>query len=392
MSQPKNASLGYLPLHACADHCGRTHALVPWIYFGIWFTSLAFYSDRASRSGTQTDFHPTTSTSTNMTDPAPGAPDTAAERRKSIGKYVKRMSSVFRRGSSSKTSAPSTPTVATSPSTPAPTSQAQPTATPTYVVPIEKLPCKTLTMCSPAQATTSFVPGQYNRSALQQERARALFAKYGLTLESHEWITAPPNATNVQRVEKPIRMRVHRSCHRCGTTYGADKICTKCEHKRCKKCPRYPKKKAPGEKGKEKAGDAKPKRKGPQLTIKSKSGGELVYQPVKQRIKRTCHKCNTPFIPPTAANCEKCQHLRCSKCPREPAKLKKWPEGYPGDADPEDDTEVEAPGPHRPKRTWRKPRQRIRWECEQCQTLFKEGTPKCTNCGHERCDTCTRKP
>ncbi|OCL08594.1 hypothetical protein AOQ84DRAFT_292834, partial [Glonium stellatum] len=225
---------------------------------------------------------------------------------------------------------------------------------------------------------------------VQQERARALFAKYGLTLESHEWITTAANATNVQRVEKPIRMRVHRSCHRCGTTYGADKICAKCEHKRCKKCPRYPKKKSKtGEKGKEPE-ESKPKPRKPLLTIKSRTGGELVYQPVKQRVRRTCHKCETMFQPPSATICEKCQHVRCTRCPRDPAKPKKWPEGYPGDVAAEDESDDEADLGKR--RTWRRPRQRVRWSCERCQSFFKEGSQACPDCGHERCDTCTRIP
>jgi hypothetical protein len=74
-----------------------------------------------------------------------------------------------------------------------------PTETP---IPITKSP----------RTTTNYV----DRHAMQQERARALFAKYGLTLETHEWISAPAPVPAVERVEKSIRMRVHRSCHHCG--------------------------------------------------------------------------------------------------------------------------------------------------------------------------------
>lgn len=314
-----------------------------------------------------------------MSSPAPGASDGPTERRKSIGKYMKRLGTVLRRGSSSKASAPSTATTAT-PST----STAVPAAPATTNTPA---PVATTPTTAPAQASG---PGTYTRSTLQQERARALFAKYGLTLESHEWITTGTNATNVQRVEKPIRMRVHRSCHRCGATYGADKICAKCEHKRCKKCPRYPKKKPKtGEKGKGPE-ESKPKPRKPLLTIKSKTGGELVYQPSRQRVRRTCHKCETMFQPPSATICEKCQHVRCTKCPRDPAKLEKWPEGYPGDAAADDESDIEAePGK---RRTWRRARQRVRWSCEKCQSLFKDGSQACSECGHERCDICTRIP
>lgn len=225
---------------------------------------------------------------------------------------------------------------------------------------------------------------------MQQERARALFAKYGLTLEQHEWIAAPAPVVTVQRVEKSIRMRVHRNCHRCGTIYGAEKVCLQCEHKRCKKCPRYPKKKTPEEKLKEKENADKPKKK-KVLTITTRSGNELAYHPPKQRIRRTCHKCETLFSTATATTCTQCQHVRCTKCPREPAKLTKWPAGYPGDVEPDTDSEVEQQL-EKFRRTWRKPRARVRWECENCHNLFLNGSPQCPGCGHERCDRCTRSP
>lgn len=225
---------------------------------------------------------------------------------------------------------------------------------------------------------------------MQQERARVLFAKYGLKLETHEWITAPTSGPPVERVEKAIRMRVHRSCHRCGTIYGSDKVCLQCEHKRCKKCPRYPRKKTQEEKLKEKDNTDKPKRK-KVLTITTRGGNELAYQPAKQRVRRTCHKCENLFSNPADTTCDQCHHVRCTKCPREPAKLTKWPAGYPGDVEPDSDSEVEKQL-EKFRRTWRKPRARVRWECEKCHNLFLNGSPQCPGCGHERCDKCTRSP
>ncbi|KAB2579513.1 hypothetical protein BFW01_g6159 [Lasiodiplodia theobromae] len=318
------------------------------------------------------------------------------ERRQSIGKYVKRLRTVLKRGNSSKERVP---TVASSaekkPEPAASTSAAEPK-------PESK----------PVTSTTGQV--SYPRSAAQQERARALFAKYGLTLEAHEWITSGTTNENVQRVEKPIRMRVHRQCHRCQTTFGADRVCQKCEHTRCKKCPRYPAKKEKT-KGKGKEGETtataaaaaaaatpsaakiatKPAKKQEYLTIKSRTGGpDLERRPPKQRVRRHCHKCQTLFIPATATVCTNCQHTRCTKCPRDPAKKKKWPDGYPGDV-PGSDTETDAevlPAHQRPERVWRKPRMRIRWSCEHCNALFMEKTKTCAGCGHERCPSCVRIP
>jgi hypothetical protein len=232
---------------------------------------------------------------------------------------------------------------------------------------------------------------QLDRHVMQQERARALFAKYGLTLETHDWITAPAPMPMVQRVEKSIRMRVHRSCHHCGTIYGAEKVCLHCEHTRCKKCPRYPKRRpTAAEQEKEKATNEKSKKRRV-LTVTTRAGDELAYQPPKQRVRRTCHKCENVFVPSTATICEKCRHIRCTKCPREPAKLQKWPIGYPGDVEADSDSEVEKQL-EKFRRTWRKPRSRVRWECEKCHASFIHGSPLCPGCGHERCDKCTRSP
>ncbi|EFQ94771.1 hypothetical protein PTT_07459 [Pyrenophora teres f. teres 0-1] len=327
-----------------------------------------------------------------MTTPGDSGPPDKGKNveRGTLGKYVKRMSTVFKREKSSKSApvlapeAPSTPRTEQRP--PKPTEEvAKQDSTKPQVIPVTPL---TPGVSAPPTPTTR----DMDRNAMQQERARALFAKYGLTLESHEWIAAPAAKPAVERVEKSIRMRVHRSCHRCGSLYGSDKVCRRCEHKRCKKCPRYPKKKTPEEKQaeKEKESAEQPKRKRV-LTIRTRGGDELVYQPARQRIRRTCHMCEKVFVPATAAICNNCQHVRCTRCAREPAKLNKWPAGYPGDAELDSETEVEKQL-DKFRRTWRKPRMRVRWQCEQCSSLFLNNSPQCPGCGHERCDRCTRSP
>ncbi|KAF2204409.1 hypothetical protein GQ43DRAFT_494259 [Delitschia confertaspora ATCC 74209] len=330
-----------------------------------------------------------------MSSSAGGGPSTAEQpdKRRSLGKYVKRMSSVFKRNKTSKQSTPKTPAV---PSTLADSSSA-PAIEATAKLPsvLEPAPTPTAEPIATPDAPSP-ITQTLNRSALQQERARALFAKYGLTLESHEWITSPGAlSVDVKRVEKPIRMRVHRSCHHCGTTFGADKACSNCEHKRCKKCPRFPKKRTPGEKSAKTEGEERPKKKRAALAVTSKNGNELVYQTTQQRVRRSCHKCETLFVPPTSTVCSKCHHARCTKCPRDPAKLEKWQHGYLGDV--EGDEEGDGEGDFEKelaqmRRMVRKPRIRVRWTCEECSTVFLEGSAQCPGCGHERCEKCTRKP
>ena len=175
---------------------------------------------------------------------------------------------------------------------------------------------------------------------LQEERARALFTKYGLTLEPGEWTS--PSRGDSERVEKKVRMRVHRRCHRCQTTFGPEKICLNCQHTRCKKCPRYPTKgpKDPLQMTKPATGfvtipasaisSVKPssKARSPRplapfnpayLTMPSKSvdGSDLIRKANKQRVRRMCHKCDSAFIG-KSNECSVCHHHRCAICPRDP--------------------------------------------------------------------------
>ncbi|KAI4143418.1 MAG: hypothetical protein LQ340_007011 [Diploschistes diacapsis] len=248
---------------------------------------------------------------------------------------------------------------------------------------------------------------------LREEKARALFAKYGMTLDSAEWSTpVPPNGTpQPEWIEKRIVMRVHRRCHRCQTSFGPDKTCSNCQHPRCKKCPRFPTKRSKDQRpGGEKydpmaalAVDTAYKGRGNMLPITMPRDGkrDAVRKHPVHRVRRTCHRCETIFQG-QATVCEKCKHQRCPQCPRDPyvpihlltsdyglltrslrPKLKKWPEGYPGDIEETFPLALRVP---KPVRT------RYRWECHECRKPFIEHQKTCGQCQHERCDDCPRKP
>ena len=152
-------------------------------------------------------------------------------------------------------------------------------------------------------------------SKLREDKARALFAKYGYTLEQGEWTR--PVTGQVEWIEKKVVMRVHRQCHRCQSTFGSEKVCSNCSHTRCKKCPRFPSKrpKDPGhvrvDNDPEARADSQP------LTLLTKHGKEHVRRHPVHRVRRTCHKCSTLFAG-KATQCENCKHQRCPQCPREP--------------------------------------------------------------------------
>lgn len=178
-----------------------------------------------------------------------------------------------------------------------------------------------------------------NWSAVQEDRARVLFAKYGLSLEPGEWQS--PADMAVQRIDRPVRMRVRRFCHRCQTTFGPDRVCVNCQHVRCKKCPRHGSSKCQDSSmfqdqvdrpitarvsptkanqilAKTRAEDKPVSRKEPPLTLPSPTGGQdLVHRKPRQRVRRFCHMCQTMYAN-KSKECANCNHIRCKKCPRDP--------------------------------------------------------------------------
>lgn len=273
-----------------------------------------------------------------MSSPAQGGPSVPKEKdKKGIGKVLSRMKTVLRKadpsrrlstlGSSSKAAGPSTEA-----SAPAP----------------EAL----ISLSPPAESVAPKQPAvedpnarKIPRAQLFAERAKKLGELYGLELKPSEWHNTEGHAL---RVEKPIRMRVHRKCHLCNTSFGLGKECPKCKHPRCKTCPRVPPKRTDAEREesrkkraaiiKERAEnapiiadwDTTPKK----VVLKrpAKTGGQdLVHRKPRQRIRRKCCQCEKLY-PGGTKTCDGCQHTRCTDCPRDPAKKDKYPYGYPGDA------------------------------------------------------------
>ncbi|KAH8425454.1 uncharacterized protein LDX57_003207 [Aspergillus melleus] len=321
-----------------------------------------------------------------------------------LSKYIKRMRTVFRRSSTAKSGSGSPSNVEGKAESGEAKQVAGPTATPKPTV---TTPAPKPTPAATPPADQPIVVSHW--SAIQEARTRALFAKHGLSLNDDD---LKPTDT-VQRVAKPIRMRVRRSCHRCQTPFGSDRVCVNCQHTRCKSCPRHPPprtkenpetafRKLMAQKGKgvvsgkaplqhqsQLGNPSRPKqindgnRNEYVLRIPSRTGGQdLVRKPVMQRVRRTCHRCDKLFVA-GSKQCAGCDHVRCKKCPRDPPKLDKYPDGYPGDVEPP----VELP-----PRTWKKPRRRVRYTCHQCSTVYRSGQDICAICGQERCAETIREP
>lgn len=260
----------------------------------------------------------------------------------------------------------------------------------------------------PGHITSEQLVSQYRatRQQLWEQRARQMLEKYDLVVESELkplGQAVEPTAI-VERIKKPIRMRVHRYCHRCETVFGPERICASCEHRRCKKCPRFPRERSVDRDGSRTREPRKNKAKReeqhaasrePLLVIQNpRTGGQiLVHNRIVQRVHRNCHKCRTEFMPPSSRTCSECGHARCARCSTTSGKMDKWRQGFAEHVEGSSEEEQQQPLRHlRQERVFRKPRQRVRWNCDQCNTLFLEGQRTCRQCGHEKCENCGRHP
>ena len=164
------------------------------------------------------------------------------------------------------------------------------------------------------------------RSQAHAERLRKMTEQYNLPIPD-ELLAYATQPKEQSRVHRPVRMRVHRSCHRCNTMFGETRVCTGCQHRVCARCqPAQPQRHADS---------WRPISHDPivadlevddfqgiqeQITMLRAcriSTQPLVKKELRQRVRRRCHSCSTLF---TSRNrtCTNCQHVCCVDCPRFP--------------------------------------------------------------------------
>ncbi|KAF3929624.1 hypothetical protein ABW20_dc0101144 [Dactylellina cionopaga] len=118
--------------------------------------------------------------------------------------------------------------------------------------------------------------------------------------------------------------------------------------------------------------------------------GERVEKPIRMRVRRYCHICQTAFG--SDKSCPSCAHKRCVECPRSPlAKTdKKKTKPKHKEFDPYDG--LTLPGkPGGQDLVYRKIRQRVHYKCHKCEADF-AGQKTCPSCSHNRCKKCHREP
>lgn len=299
--------------------------------------------------------------------------------KKGLGRVISRMKTVLKKGESSSKRAS---TVA------AASKSAEPKQAPAPSEPTAA------TRAAEARARYEAMEGvsKLTKSQLIEERAKKLGERYGLDIKTSEWhVGAASTDDTVLRMDKPIRMRVRRTCHKCNGTFASAKECPNCQHARCTKCTRYPPKRTEAEmiasrerraaiiKANKENAPIIPdytlefEKKKIILTRPSRTGGQdLVHKKPRQRVRRTCHECQTLFVSGNKT-CANCSHVRCTDCPRDPPKKDKYPFGYPGDEFGPNSI------PH--------------YECLDCKTIFptnaEDGT-ECKKCGRTKTDKSPR--
>jgi len=132
---------------------------------------------------------------------------------------------------------------------------------------------------------------------MRPNRVEAIFARYNLELDETEWDRRPK--VPHERVHKSIRMRVRYTCHNCSTTFGRDRICVECQHRRCTRCSRYP-----------------PKRDRPKASQEAQEVPlpQPQSDPPRPSIEcGICHECQTGFEI-EVEECPNCHHKICDRC------------------------------------------------------------------------------
>ncbi|PPJ50756.1 hypothetical protein CBER1_07454 [Cercospora berteroae] len=243
---------------------------------------------------------------------------------------------------------------------------------------------------SEEDAGESAMPARVGRSGLSREKARSLFAQNGFDYKLRTWrpLEEPPN--KIRRVEKAIRLRVHYTCHECTRQFGLERTCIDCGHHRCRECLRNPPRKV--RQVSDNAGRST------EDGRRSPVAGPSTAPPVAEPSRPQPDTQTGPLGPDDEySNDDLPQDLDLAMYTRPRAAIQTvWkPQARPkqkhalgaSSTSPDD----EAPVVRAVQRVYRKPRQRVRYTCEQCDTLFVDHD-QCRRCGHERCDGCLRQP
>ncbi|KIV87569.1 hypothetical protein PV11_03106 [Exophiala sideris] len=148
----------------------------------------------------------------------------------------------------------------------------------------------------PRETSTTTSGGPSNEADMRFQKAQAIFARYNIQLNETDWDMRP--RVPYERVSKNIRMRVRYTCHNCSTTFGHDRVCVSCQHRRCTQCSRYPARKDRTK-----------------MSTTTAPPADIAGEGSKN-VEASCHECQTGFEI-GATECPNCQHQICERCLRQ---------------------------------------------------------------------------
>lgn len=175
------------------------------------------------------------------------------------------------------------------------------------------------------------------RSQIYTDLFQDLYKNTGLEVDPSSFYQMEGH---VLRVNRTIRMRVHRECHLCGSELRKTGRCGKCDHNFCQLCTRSPPKQTEDEKianRERKAEILQERAANPVIwpdpnfdpnapvvvTRPARPEQQLVFKKIRQRVRRTCCQClgadgSEIIFVGGGRDCAKCAHVRCTDCPRDP--------------------------------------------------------------------------
>jgi hypothetical protein len=264
------------------------------------------------------------------------------------------------------------------------------------------------------------LPMRMGRSGMSTDKARSLFAQHGFIYEARSFRPQQEPPSKLRRVEKPIRLRVHYSCHECHRQFGVEKTCLECGHQRCQDCSREPPRRV------RELSDLSRRSMQQQQQAQAQAQAHPHTQDEDARAGALAAAAPSPAVAQLPIRPAAPEMLTAPLVLDESAEYttEALPKDYDftmyvrpragihtvwrADSRPRGqrpyhhassllsssggpDDEMIIPMVKAVKRVYRKPRQRVRYTCEDCSTLFIEGD-RCHQCGHERCQNCHREP
>ncbi|KAL1584071.1 hypothetical protein WHR41_08144 [Cladosporium halotolerans] len=232
------------------------------------------------------------------------------------------------------------------------------------------------------------------RVGLSEEKAKLLFEKYGLKYNGARNAEQEP-ASKIRRIERPVRIKLRWTCHECKTAFAREKVCSSCGHARCGDCLRSPPPRV--------------------LRLLEKTKREKEAAELLERAASASPEDDAVPGPFTTVTTEK---LPLNNLPDDRSEtLSHGTEKTVGEVQPlrfiytirsaslggVGGVELYHLDPRRAKdrqvddstptiqRVYKQPRQRIRWTCDRCNSLFTT-RDRCSNCQHQKCGDCIRNP